>query len=246
MAKKEDKPKAYEKVLQVGREPTGIPLFDEMMEGGFEKNSTNLLVGGPGSGKSIFSTQYILGGLKRGEACLYITFEEKKEQFYSNMSEFGFDLGSYENKQLFTFLEYNPVKVKTMLDEGGGAIESIVLSKKIKRIVIDSITSFELLFDNEIEKREAVLNLFGIIKNWGCTSLLTMEEEPTDDGRISSRTLEFESDSIIVLYFIREEGERHRYIEIEKMRGTKHSKKLYKFEIGETGIEISKQSLSKK
>jgi circadian clock protein KaiC len=220
------------------RVETLIPQLDEMIEGGFQESSTNLLVGGPGSGKTIFSTQFLMGGLKKGEKCLYITFEEKKNQFYLNMKEFKFDLEYYEKKGLFMFLEYSPVKVKTMLDEGGGAIESIVINKKISRIIIDSITSFELLFDNELEKREAVLNLFNIIKSWGCTSLLTLEEEPTIDGKISSRTLEFESDSIIVLYFIREGNERQRYIEIEKMRGTKHSKKLYKFEINNAGIEI--------
>src|SRR3990167_2710794 len=119
---------------------TGIPKFDSLIQGGFEKDSTNLIVGGSGSGKSIFATQFLVEGMKKGEKCLYVTFEEKKEQFYSNMLDFGWDLNYYEKKGLFHFLEYSPIKVKTMLDEGGGSIESTILRNKITRVVIDSVT----------------------------------------------------------------------------------------------------------
>ncbi len=223
------------------RLPSGIPNFDRLIEGGFQKNSTNMIVGGAGSGKSIFATQFLVEGLKKGEKCLYVTFEEKKKRFYKNMLEFNWDLEAYEKKDLFTFLEYTPIKVKAMLEEGGGSIETIVLSKKITRIVIDSITSFALLFKDELERREAALGLFNMIRKWSCTSLLTLEEEQSEKETVS-KSLEFESDSIIILYFIREREQRKRYLEILKMRGTMHSKKIYHFAIGKRGIEIERES----
>ena len=235
---RQTRPKAHHKENK--RVPTGIPNFDELMEGGFERNSTNMIVGGSGSGKSILATQFLVEGMKHGEKCLYVTFEEKKKQFYDNMLEFGWDLVEYERKGLFMFLEYTPIKVKTMLEEGGGTIESFVLSHKITRIVIDSITSFALLFEDELSRREAALSLFNMIKKWSCTSLLTSEEEPTGDKKLSSKSLEFESDSIILLYFVREKNQRQRYLEILKMRGTKHSKKIYGFEITRSGIVVEK------
>ena len=86
------------------RVSTGVPNFDRLIGKGFEKNSANLLVGGSGSGKTIFATQFLIDGVKKGEKCLYVTFEEKKEQFYSNMKNFGWDLEEYEKKGMFTFL----------------------------------------------------------------------------------------------------------------------------------------------
>lgn len=222
------------------RESTGIPNFDKLTEGGFEKNSTNMIVGGAGSGKSIFATQFLVEGMKKGEKCLYVTFEEKKERFYENMLDFGWDLAKYEERGLFTFLEYTPAKVKTMLEEGGGQIENLVVSNKIARIAIDSITSFALLFEDELEKREAALALFNMIREWSCTSLLTLEEEPEDNQKTTSKAMEFESDSIILLYFLREKEKRNRYLEILKMRGTKHAKGIYPFSIDKKGIQIGK------
>ena len=228
------------------RVPTGIPNFDGLIQGGFEKNSTNLIVGNSGSGKSIFSMQFLIEGIKKGENCLYITFEEKKKVFFVNMKEFGWDLKKLEQTGKFTFLEYTPEKVRTMLEEGGGAIESVVLRKKIKRIIIDSITSFELLFEKDLKKREASLTLFSMLRKWDCTSLLTYEGDPFIDRKASSHTLEFESDSIILLYFQRAKNQRERYIEVLKMRGTRHSRKIYPFSVEKQGIIIGKKAISGK
>jgi KaiC/GvpD/RAD55 family RecA-like ATPase len=233
------------RIVAKGRESTSIPGFDQLIEGGFEKNSTNLIVGGSGSGKSIFCMQFLMSGMRKGEKCMYVTFEEKKDQFFANMKEFGWDLAAYEKKGLFIFLEYTPIRVKTMLEEGGGAIENIILKKKISRMVIDSVTSFALLFDKELEKREAALSLFNMIRKWNCTSMLTIESDPTKDNSMESRAIEFESDSIVVLYYVRDKGERGRFIEVLKMRGTKHSQKMYSFDIGTKGISVSTKSVSR-
>ncbi len=219
--------------------PTGISKFDEMVKGGFEKESINLVAGGSGSGKTIFALQFLLEGIKRGEHVLYVTFEEKKEDFYRNMKKFGWDLEKVEKSGKFIFLEYSPEKVKMMLDEGGGPIETTVLKYKIKRLVIDSITSFSILFDEELSRKKSMLGLFDIIGKWNCTTLLTVQYDPSKkSGGISP--IEFEADSITLLHFINIKNKRERFIEILKMRGTDHSTETRHFEI-EKGIKIGKK-----
>jgi len=216
---------------------TGISGLDKLIKGGFRKNSTNLVVGGTGSGKTILAMQFLIQGIKKNEACLFITFEEEKKAFYSNMKELGWDLESLEKKGKFYFMEYTPEKVKTMLDEGGGMIESLVLRKEIKRVVIDSITSFGLLFDDNLEKREAALSLFDLLRKWECTTILTYERDPSVN-ETNIKALEFESDSIILLYYIKEKTQRKRYLEILKMRGTEHSHKMHSLLIKKSGIFV--------
>lgn len=147
-----------------------------------------------------------------------------------------------EKSGKFSFLEYSPEKVRVMLEEGGGEVESIVLRKKITRIVIDSVTSFALLFEDDLKKREAALSLFGMLRKWGCTTLLTYEEEPSRENKLASNTLGFESDSIIVIYFERTGKERKRYVEVLKMRGTKHSREIYPLQIEKKGVSVGNAS----
>src|SRR3989344_8938247 len=247
--KKRNKKKIIKSLSKGNREciriPTGVGGFDKLIEGGFEKNSTNLIMGGPGSGKTIFAMQFIIEGMKNGEKCLFITFEENKQSFYHNMKRFSWQLEEYEKKDLFTFLNYTPGKVKNMLEEGGGIIESTIIKNKISRLVIDSMTSFTLLFESEIEKREASLDLFNMIRKWNCTSLITLEGSPEGENKVY-RALEFESDSIILMQFTRKIIARERFIEILKMRGTNHSKGLYKFVMAKSGIELSSTPVKSK
>ncbi len=223
------------------RVKTGITTFDEITDGGLGKGSVNLVVGGAGSGKTIFSLQFLYTGLKNGETCMYLTFEEKKDDLYKNMLKVGFDLKKYEESGKFIFVEYTPEQVKTMIEEGGGTLESMVSKKNINRLVIDSVTSFELLFETELEKREAALALFDIIKRWKCTTMLTTEKELSIDELISGSesAMEFEVDSVILIFYLRLDGTRNRLIEVLKMRGTKHSRKIYALEITDDGIKIS-------
>lgn len=224
---------------------SGIPSLDKLIRGGFNPNSVNLVVGGAGSGKSIFGTHFLVQGVKEDEPCLYISFEEEKESFYKNMLEFGWNLAELEKKENFFFLEYTPEKIKTMLEEGGGTIESLVLRKKIRRIVIDSMNSFELLFDDELKKRESTLSLFSILKRWGCTTILLYERElSTGEQESSFKVFDFGSDSIIFLYSIKEKEERKGFLEVIKMRGSAHSKKTKPYEISNKGI-VLKQTAHK-
>ncbi|UCD21079.1 MAG: hypothetical protein JSW08_00840 [archaeon] len=243
--KKKGVKKKVKKIIKKNEKiETGIPAFDKISKGGFNEESVNLIVGGAGAGKTIFSIKFLMEGMIKGETCLYITFEEKKDELYKNMLSFGWDLADYEKKGKFIFVEYTPEKVRKMLQEGGGALESLMYSKKISRLVIDSVTSFTLLFEGELAKREAALSLFDMTRRWKTTVLLTSERELTKKDLTSgtSSALEFEADSIILLYFLREGGERKRLIEVLKMRGTQHSKSLYPFQITSKGVEISSKA----
>ncbi len=245
-ARSSGKTKAKEAVKKkkhfLERISSGIPKFDELVGGGFLKDTVNLIIGGAGSGKTIFATQFLVDGAKKGEPGVYVTFEEKKERFYEEMLELGWDLAELEKKKKFFFIEYTPEQVKKMLEEGGGEIEVVMEDLKAKRIVIDSISSFTLLFESELEKREASLALFELLRKWNVTSILTLEQEPFLSGGFTqhiSSPLEFEVDGIMLLYFVRPNGERIREFEILKMRGTGHSKKIFGFEIKKGGIKIT-------
>jgi circadian clock protein KaiC len=240
VVKKVSKKKAVSKV----RIHSGINGLDSLIQGGFKAGSINLVEGGPGSGKTIFATQFLFEGLKRGEPVVYITFEVMKSKFYENMKTFGWDLEKYEKKGLFTFLAYTPEQIKRILLEGGGTLDTVVHQKKIKRLVIDSITSFSLLYPNELAKKEAALTLFNVINSWDCTALLTAQgHNSRDDDEMISSALDFEVDGIMLLYHFVDKSSRKRGFEVLKMRGTKTPNKIFNVEIGKKGMSVKKSTI---
>jgi KaiC/GvpD/RAD55 family RecA-like ATPase len=226
------------------RVSSGVAGFDKLTEGGFERETVNIVNGTFGSGKTIFSMQFLVDGLKKGEKCIFVSLEEKKSEFFENMRDFGWNLEEYEKKERFFYLEYTPDKIKSMIEEGGGEIEGAVLKHQVSRIVIDTITTFTLLYEDEFDKREASRNLFDILKKWHLTSIITLQED-TQIGEEEPSSIEFGADSTIIIYFIRKGQERERYLEISKMRGTNHSTKIHKLELTKSGFKITRKTRSR-
>ena len=219
------------------RVPTGIKGLDDAMAGGFIKGSINLVAGSPGSGKSIFAMQYLVNGAKKyNEPGVYITFEERKNKITQYMGNFGWDLKNLIANKKIEILEQSPMDIKkATAKELLGLKFKIVKELKAKRLVIDSMSAFSLLFKDDFEKRTAHIQLFEMLRDWGVTALLTAEYDIEDH---KSMPLDFEVDSIVWLYNMKKADVRTRALEIYKMRGSKHLQKTFPLEISDKGIII--------
>lgn len=232
--------KEIPKDLATYRTPSGIQGFDEMVEGGFEKGSVVLIVGVPGSGKTTFALQFLYYGASvLKEPGLFITFAESKESIYRHALNYGWDFSKLEEEGLFQILQFKPHQVTGLIEEGGGSIKDEIESLGVKRVAIDSITAYTLLFKDEYQKRESIVSFIDRLHEWNCTSMIISEMPPmiseTKEGSIG-----FLSDSIIALHYSKPKNSADRVhsIEILKMRGTRHSTRVCKMEFEKNGISI--------
>ena len=220
------------------RVPTGIEGLDEVMEGGLRLGTVNLVGGGAGCGKSILSMQYLIEGIRKyNEAGMYISFEENPEKIIQDFRSFGWDLKTYVAEKKLIILYYTPEQVERFLESGGGIVRDIIETLGVKRMVVDSLTAFTLLFPTELEKTKGILKLFDSIHDWGVTSLMTSEQEPNPHLH-KSTVIEFQVDGVVLLYNIRKGDIRERSLEIFKMRATKHSAKIFPMQITNSGVTI--------
>ena len=220
------------------RVSTGIPGLDDIMEGGLRRNSVNLIGGGAGAGKSIFAMQYLVHGVEHhNENGVYISFEESQEKILSDFKKFDWNIKNKIEKRQLAILHYTPEQVNNVLEAGGGVIRDTIESINAKRLVVDSLTAFTLLYEKDLEKRRALLQLFEAINKWGITALLVSEQEEDPDKHLTS-TIEFEVDGVILLYNARKGDIRERSLEIFKMRATQHAGRIFPMKIDNTGITI--------
>lgn len=220
------------------RVPSGIPGLDQVMEGGFVRNSVNLIGGGAGCGKTILCMQFIMNGIKNyNENGVYISFEEDAEQLQKNMAAFGWNVQDLIKRNKLIILNYTPEQVAKVVASGGGTVRDAIESVGARRVVLDSLTAFTLLHEDELETRKAVLDLFETMKRWKVTALMTSESEP-DPDRHKSTIMEFEVDGVVLLYNIRKGDVRDRSLEVFKMRATRHSNKIFPMKITDNGVRI--------
>jgi len=219
------------------RVTTGIPGLDEMIEGGFIKNSSILITGGCGSGKSTFCMQFIYNGAKSGENGIYVTFEEYPDTFKRNMLRYNWNLQELEDKKKIKILRIDPKDTINLIKEDYGEIADAINEVKAKRVVIDSISSIELMIKDEFEKRQTILELISWLQKHECTSLMVSESEQEPTRYSRHGIIEFIVDGVLVMYNMRRGKARIKALEVLKMRGTNHITNLVPYVIKD-GIQL--------
>jgi len=229
-------------VNEDARVRTGIPGLDDLLEGGFPAGSLITLSGRPGTGKTIFGSQFLYyGAMEHGEPGMYVSMLEGRRAYMRNMARLGFDMATLEEKELFRFLE-----MPTLAAEGLPAIwEEIIRNLKeynVVRLVIDSFTAMSQAFENQGDVRVFTHMLLGkIVGGNGCTTLMITESPPgfLGDPLPAPAMQEFIADGVVHFHLVPVAGDaRVRYIEITKMRGTNHQMGPIPIGIGKNGIGV--------
>jgi circadian clock protein KaiC len=219
---------------------TGNTTLDEMMFGGVFEGSSALIVGSTGTGKSVLCIQFIIDGLRKGEACFYVGFEESRDQLIRNTKSFGWDMEEYEKKGLLTLRCVYPID--KFLEEHLTDIKNIIESKKIKRCVIDSLSSISNSFSNDSFTSFAK-RLNGYLKTQNVTCFFTAATASLiGTTELTESHISTIIDNIIMLRYVEVGGELKSVINVVKERGSNHSKVLKLYDITSRGIVIS-QSL---
>lgn len=218
------------------RMPSGIPGLDELMEGGFEDGSVNLITGKTGTGKSIFSAQFLYNGAKKyKERGLYITTGDTVKNIKKQAVKLGWEMENLEKEGMLKIIELEPYDIEKLL-------ENIAISKEMtqsKRIVIDSISMFELYMQEPYKIRKNLFSILQKLRDMGKT-VLVVAEVPEESKNLSrTGVIEFMVDSVIVLQFLGI-AKYKRSLMIRKMRVTNHSSEIHPFEISANGIKVLK------
>lgn len=212
------------------RVKTGIEAFDDLVMGGLPRGRTTIVGGTPGSGKTVFATQFLAHGITDlDEPGVFVTFEESPADIEVNMASFGWEIRRWRDQNKLAFVDASP-RDQDQLVVGDFDLAGLLTrimhaarTAKAKRIVLDSITQ---LFDHFVAEQSAVrrelLRIATALKREGATVLMTAERN-SEHGEISRHRIEeFVADNVVILRNTLDRERRRRTIEVLKMRGSRH------------------------
>src|SRR3981081_4604216 len=124
--------------------PTGIPGFDAITGGGLPRGRTTLLVGGPGSGKTLFALQFLVHGAQEcKEPGIFVAFEESSKRLMANVESFRWKLAELRPENLFFVAAHpTPDVVRSGDFDFGGMLAALELqtrTMRARRIVFDAL-----------------------------------------------------------------------------------------------------------
>ena len=211
---------------------TGSAAFDRILDGGIPVRSVNVIAGGPGAGKTLFSLQMMFALARQGKKGLYMT----------TLSEPSLKLLQY--MQQFSFCDVALVNRSIVFADLGSTIRSgqeATLEEIASRVERDQpaflvIDSFKAIRDIAGEGfRNFVYDLAVRTSGWGATSLLVGEYTESETARYPEFAI---ADGIIRLTNSRRELTAIREVEVLKLRGANYVTGTHFYDIGPDGLEF--------
>jgi len=236
---------------------TGISGLDELVGGGFPEGRVILTIGGPGSGKTIMCSQFLYKGIyENQENGVFLSLDESKEHFYSEMQQFGWDFRKAEEERKFSFIDATRMSRVAMLKEKlykeesrslrgkklsiDKLIEDLqarIYTIKAKRVVVDTLAALVYRFPDPIERRTAIVDLIESLADLDVTSLVTTELGYLGLER-NALEEEFLVHGVIMMQTLFSGGTTTRAIQVEKMREAKVNPSLVPYSIDQSGIQV--------
>jgi circadian clock protein KaiC len=211
----------------------GIPGLDEMLGGGLPVGYALLVVGPAGSGKTIMANEFLAEGVRSGEPGVIAAFEKTPCQLQDNKLHAlvkGGQVGMIDTRSM-----------DLSIDETLHDLIEMINRMQAKRVVIDSLSGFELALAPEFSEdfRGSLYRMVAELTGMGMTVLMTSElEDCYTDLRFSPFGSAFLADAIILQRYIETKGQFKRVLSVVKVRGSQHSKDIRLFDITDQGIII--------
>ena len=227
--------------------PTGIIGFDEITGGGLPRGRTTLLVGGPGSGKTLFALQFLAHGAQHcNEPGIFVAFEETPTRIVANAESFGWKLTELRRKKLY-FLDAQPgpdLIQSGNFDLGGmlAALEAQIEKMGARRIVFDAVDVVCALLPDPAAKRREIYRLHQWLMARELSGVMTLKAGGDESSASSQQFfgfMQFMVDCSVVLNQNVVLGVSQRNLRVQKYRGSGFDENESPLVIGKMGLEVA-------
>ena len=229
--------------MAIERLRTGNPNLDQVLHGGFPMNTINVVMGAPGTGKTILAEQLVFANATTDSPALYLTtLSEPLDKFIQHGQTYGF----FDSARVGETVFYEDLGMMVR-ERGIGALAEIVTELltqlKPRLIVIDSFKALNELIETPQERRTILFDLASVLTAYLCTTFLIGEysnEMMTDLPEFAI------ADSILLLLKHATGVREQRFLRVEKLRGSGSIPGMHAFNISQDGIELFPRLLTPK
>ncbi|WP_276272772.1 KaiC domain-containing protein [Haloarcula litorea] len=227
----------------IPRIDVGIEGLDGMIQGGIPERHLIVAIGSAGTGKTTFGLQFLHHGLESGENCVFITLEQSHDDIMATANDRGWEFDRYEAEDRLAIVDLDPVEMANSLDNIRGELPDLVEDFDADRLVLDSVSLLEMMYDDQARRRTEVFDFTRSLKAAGVTTMFTSEASETNAYASRHGIIEYLTDAVFVLQYVRSETQETRLaVEIQKIRNANHSRETKPYEITMDGISVYQQA----
>jgi circadian clock protein KaiC len=220
---------------------TGIQGLDDILGGGLTAERVYLIEGSPGTGKTTVGLHFLLDGVAKGEAGLYITMSENADELDAVAESHGWSLEGLPILELADDEAFDGDAQQSILHpaeiELGESVENIMAQVDMvrpARIVFDSLSEMRLLAQNPLRYRRQMLTLKQFFTSRECTVLMLDDKSDSSDQRLHS----IAHGVVNLERMVQDFGKERRRLSVVKMRGVEFRGGFHDYLLATGGIRV--------
>ena len=216
----------------------GIPSLDAMCGGGLVSLSTTIVLGSPGSGKTLLGLHFLTEGTRHGEKGLYFGFAETGEELIRKCQGVGLDMAPLVKQGMLRLESRAPVE--TLPDAMAQELIRVVEQHGYQRVFLDGLEPFAKEAIDPERTTRFLSALLNALRDRGVTTLITAQTNTLFGPELHSPIKGSEAicDNILFVRFVEMHGQLKRMLLLMKMRDSKNDPFLREFVITSHGLDV--------
>ncbi|HEX4352884.1 MAG TPA: ATPase domain-containing protein [Kofleriaceae bacterium] len=227
-----------------GRVATGVASLEAVFRGGLPERSSTMLLGSPGSGKTLLGLQFLEAGARAGDPALYFGFNEAPARIARKAKAIGLELKSYMSSGLLDIQWHAPQE--PLADKLADALFDNIKQRQVRRVFIDGVEGFEAGLVYPERRLPFSISIDNELRLQGVTALMSGQVPAVLGGDFTMPLGASEIvDNIVLLRHIENGTHLQRLASVMKMRDQPYETSVREFEITAGGIRLRAQRRSK-
>ncbi|MCE4222831.1 circadian clock protein KaiC [Methylobacterium sp. C25] len=215
----------------------GIPEVDALLGGGVHTGSSTLILGPAGTGKSLFSIQYVCAAVARGERAAMFIFDEELGLLLERTRVMGFDLEAKRDSGQLVIEQVDAAELSP--GEFAHKVRSVVDELQAKTVVIDSLNGYQAAMPEEGALILHIHELLQYLNRQGATTFVTVAQHGLlGDNMKAPVDVTYLADTVILLRYFEATGQVRRAISVVKKRTGAHEDTIREYRIGDDGLRV--------
>ncbi len=216
----------------------GVPQLDTMLDGGLFSSSTTMVLGPPGSGKTLLGLHFLAAGARAGEPGLHFGFYETPTRLIDKGARMGLDVGSFVADGRLEIVWQSPLE--EILDALAERLLHAVKRRQVRRLFLDGLNGFQAAIYPERLSRFYTA-LMHELRRLDITTLFAVETRSLQSEELEVPITDISAavENIIFLRYREDEARRSRVISILKLRESGYDPTLRVFTVTDQGVAIS-------
>lgn len=231
-------------LMPITKKTTGIVGFDLMTGGGLPEGRLTAVVGGPGTGKSMFAVQYLLHRHREhGESGILVSFEESADRVRTNLASLDWKVDALPGDALTIVDARLPGDAvqSGAFDLSGllAALSARVAASGARHVVLDGLDILIGALNDEQLERQEVVRIDEWVRELGLSGIVTVKAySASERDQRRADLVQYLTDTVILLENTLYEADLSRTLRVVKYRGSGFAANAVPIIIGSSGLEV--------